>query len=368
MHTFTPHLRLAGLVVGLLLASLPHGLFAATLYVAPQGNDAWSGKLDRPNAAGSDGPLATLAGARNAVRRLKTQGPLNEAVTVNVAAGTYPLAETLVFEPQDSGTAQAPIVYQAAGPARPVFTGGRKISGFTSAEHGQWKVHLPEVAAGHWYFEALFVNGRRAVRARSPNEFYYHVRDKAGPVVNPATGKKELMPNRSFVADAQDIAPLAAVPKEQLNDALVVFYHSWESSISRVAAVDPQTSTVQMTGDAPWPCNMWGPHQRDHIENIKAALDAPGEWFLDRSGDLFYIPLPGEDPAKADVVAPVLGGLVRFAGDPGQGRFVEHIRFKGISFQHDQYRLPPQGHGDGQAAVTMPTAIAADGAQHRAGR
>jgi hypothetical protein len=364
--------RVALLVVGLLIGLMPQGLQAATLYVAPQGNDAWSGTLARPNAAGTDGPLATLAGARNAVRRLKAQGPLNEAVTVNVAGGTYPLTETLVFEPQDSGTTAAPIVYRAAGPGRPVFTGGKKITGFApvaakgTAANGaspQWKIHLPEVAAGKWYFEALFVNGRRAVRARSPNEFYYHVRDKAGPVLNPATGKKELMPNRSFVADPKDIASLAATPKGQLNDALVVFYHSWESSISRVAAVDPQTGTVQMTGDAPWPCNMWGPRQRYHIENVKAALDAPGEWFLDRSGDLFYIPLPGEDMAKAEVVAPVLSGLVRFAGDPGQGRFVEHITFQGLSFQHDQYRLPPEGHGDGQAAVTMPSAISADGAR-----
>ena len=210
----------------------------------------------------------------------------------------------------------------------------------------------------------MYVNGRRAIRARSPNEFYYYVRDKAGPVVDPATGKREPMPNGAFVADPKDIAPLTAMSKEQSKDALVVFYHSWESSVSRVAAVDPQNGTVQLVGNAPWPCNMWGPNQRYHIENFKAALDAPGEWFLDRGGDLFYIPLPGEDPAKAEVVAPVLSGLVRFAGDPDQGHYVEYITLKGLSFQHDQYRLPPQGHGDSQAAVTMPTAIKADGTRN----
>ncbi len=364
MSTAALKLRCCALVAGLLLGWMPCCLPATTLYVAPHGNDAWSGKLDRPNATGTDGPLATLTGARNAVRRLKAQGPLQEAVHVRVAAGTYPLTETLIFEPQDSGTAQAPVVYEAAGAARPVFTGGRKIQGFVPAEHGQWKVRLPDVAAGKWYFEDLYVNGRRAVRARSPNEFYYHVRDKAGPVVNPATGKREPRPNGAFVADPKDIAPLAAVPKEQLKDALVVFYHSWESSVSRVAAVDAKSGTVQLVGDAPWPCNMWGPSQRYHIENIKAALDAPGEWFLDRRGDLFYIPLPGEDPAKAEVAAPVLCGLVRFAGDPDQGHYVEYITFKGLSFQHDQYPLPPQGHGDGQAAVSMPTTITADGARN----
>jgi len=47
-------------------------------------------------------------------------------------------------------------------------------------------------------------------------------------------------------------------------------------------------------GRRPWAFNESGPHQRFHIENIKAALDSPGEWFLDRGGDLFYIPLPAK--------------------------------------------------------------------------
>ena len=38
-------------------------------------------------------------------------------------------------------------------------------------------MRIPEVAAGQWYFEQLFVNGRRAVRARTPNKFYYYMLD-----------------------------------------------------------------------------------------------------------------------------------------------------------------------------------------------
>jgi parallel beta-helix repeat protein len=121
-----------------------------------------------------------------------------------------------------------------------------------------------------------------------------------------------------------------------------------------------------LTGNAPFPFtpDTWGPHQRYHIENIKAALDAPGEWFLDRNGDLFYIPLPGEDVAKAEVVAPVLRGLMRFAGDLKNGRCVEYITFKGLRLLHDRYVLPPQGYGVAQAAVGMPSAVAGDGARH----
>ncbi len=351
------HLRCCALLIGLTLGLAPASLFAVTLYVAPNGNDAWSGKLEQPNKENNDGPLATLAGARNTLRKLKAQGPLKEAVHVKIAAGTYSLSEPVNFEPQDAGTADAPVIYEAADGAKPLFTGGRKIQGFTKAENGQWKANLPEVASGKWYFEDLYVNGRRATRAKSPNEFYYYVR-----------GKVAESPKRAFVADPKDIAPLAAVPKERLNDAVVVSYFSWENAVSRVASVDPQTGKLVFTGDVPWEFNpkfeSWGPPPRYHVENIKAALDAPGEWFLDRSGDLFYIPLPGEDMAKAEIVAPVIGDLIHLSGDPQGGRYVEYLTFKGLSFQHCQYPLPPQGHNNGQAAASFPAAITADGARH----
>jgi hypothetical protein len=345
-------LALAFLLAGLSVSLLPTSLPAVTFHVATEGNDAWSGNLQQPNAEKTDGPLATLAGARNAVRRLKAQGPLKESVEVVVAAGVYTLAEPLIFEPQDSGSAEASIVYRAAEGAKPIFSGGRQITGFTAAEGGLWKTHLPEVAAGKWYFEDLYVNGRRATRARTPNEFYYYVR-----------GKVEANPNRAFLADPNDMALLTTVAAEHINDALVVEFSSWENSVLRVASVDRATGKVVLTGDAPWAFNQWGPSQRYHLENVKAALDVPGEWFLDRGGDLFYMPLPGEDLARVEVAAPVLPEFMRLAGDPQGGRFVEHIVLKGLAFQHAQFPLPPQGHANGQAAVNLPSAITADGAR-----
>ena len=59
---------------------------ATTVYVATTGNDAWSGKLPKPNAGKTDGPLATLAGAREALRRLKAAGGLQGPVQVEVLA------------------------------------------------------------------------------------------------------------------------------------------------------------------------------------------------------------------------------------------------------------------------------------------
>ena len=109
---------------------------AITFHVSPQGNDAWSGRHEKPNLDRTDGPLASLAGARESIRKLKAQGPLAEPVNVVVADGTYTVTEPVVFEPGDSGTKDCPITYAAAAGANPVFTGGRTIAGFKAGPDG----------------------------------------------------------------------------------------------------------------------------------------------------------------------------------------------------------------------------------------
>jgi hypothetical protein len=347
----------------LLILAVTNLSLAATLHVAPTGNDAWSGRVAVPNADKTDGPLATLAGARDAVRKLKAQGPLAEPVQIVVADGVYPMNEALVLTPADSGSAACPISYEAAPDAAPRFTGGRPVTGFTRGADGVWTARVPEVAAGQWYFEQLWVNGRRAVRARSPNKFYYHIAAKVNRGVDPATGQEADLTNRAFRARAENIEALRTVPAERLNDVTLVTYHSWEVSRSRLAGADPATGTVVATASVPWGFAYWGANCRYHLENFRAALDEPGEWFLDRDGTLSYLPRPDEDMTTATVIAPVLDQFVRIAGEPDDGRFVEHLTIRGLSFQHGQYVLPPTGHADGQAEVTIPAAIVVDGAR-----
>jgi hypothetical protein len=331
---------------------------ATTFYVAPQGNDSWSGLLSEPSADRTDGPLASLAGARDAIRRLKAKRPLTRPVRVVVADGEYFLPEPLVLAPEDSGSSRCPITYQAARGAHPVLSGGRAITGMRPGKDGVWTAHVPEVAEGKWYFEQLFVNGRRAARARSPNKFYYYVGDKVEYGVDPGTGQAADLRNTAFAARAGDIKEWG-----NLEDVTVVAYHSWEASRHRIASFDPQTNTVYLTGPAPWPFLMWGPSQRYHVENFKEALDAPGEWFLDRDGTLYYIPLPGEDAGKAEIVAPVTEQFLRFAGEPEAGRYVEHVTLRGLAFRYGQYVLPAEGHADSQAAFGVPAGVMADGAR-----
>lgn len=335
---------------------------ALTLYVAPTGDDSWSGRLAQPNADRTDGPLASLTGARDAIRKLKAAGPPTEPVRVLIAEGSYFLSEPLVLTPLDSGTKDQPISYEAAPGAKPLFSGGRRITGLRPGPNGVWTTSVPDVAAGKWYFEQLWVNGRRATRARSPNRFYYYVVRAIDRAIDPDTGQPADVGARAFKARSKDIRPLFDVPRPYLSDVTIVTYHSWETSRSRVAQVHPDTNTVVVTAPVPWGFAYWGPNCRYHIENLKAALDEPGEWFLDRDGTLSYIPLPDEDVTNAEIIAPVTNEFVRICGQPELGLPVEYVTLKGLRFQYSQYVLPPEGHADGQAEVTIPAVIMLDGA------
>ena len=188
---------------------------AETLYVAPDGNDAWSGRLARPNADRSDGPLARCR-ARDAVRKLKRHAALREPLHVLIADGTYPLAETVVFTPEDSGTQQCPDSLQAAPAARPVFSGGRTITGFQPQPDGSWRARVPAVAAGDWYFEQLWVNGRRATRRARPTSSTTTWPAAWNTASTRPRASRRNSSNRAFSARPDDLEPLQDLTPERL--------------------------------------------------------------------------------------------------------------------------------------------------------
>jgi hypothetical protein len=333
---------------------------AMNLYVSTQGRDGWSGSLAQPNAGKTDGPLASLAGARDAIRRLKSQGPLTEPVRVIVADGTYTLAEPFVLTPQDSGTEKCPISYEAAPGAKPIFSGGRVIAGFKPGPNGLWQTHVADVAAGKWYFEQLFVNGRRAVRARTPNKFYHYMGET---VEVPLDAEKDRY-HRTTHVRADALEPLKELSPDEIKDVTLVAYHKWCITRRFLTQIDAGANAIITIGEKLKTYSDWPANTRFHLENFRTALDAPGEWFLARDGTLSYMPLPGEDPATAKIVAPAIDKLVLFRGEPENQQFVEHITVKGLSFEHNQELLPRTGYAPFQAAYVTEAAVMADGARN----
>jgi hypothetical protein len=99
----------AGLLLRLLHAAGPADSVSAHFYVAVNGQNKWSGRLAAPNASRTDGPFATLGRAGAAVRMLKASGGATAPANVLVRGGTYFLDDPIIFEPEDSGIAAAPI-------------------------------------------------------------------------------------------------------------------------------------------------------------------------------------------------------------------------------------------------------------------
>lgn len=347
----------------LCLALVTTSCLGEVLYVSPEGNDAWTGRLDRPNVEGTDGPLASLTEARNRVRQLKLTVSLTEPVRIIMVSGRYRLDQPLVLEPQDSGTAQCPIIYEAAPGAVPVFSGGRVIKGFRPYKDGIWKAHIPEVANGAWYFEQLFVDGRRATRARTPNKFYFYmqtVREEklATPTPIGATHRQ------TVGVRAEDLQPLVKLDRSELNDVHLMVYHKWDNTRRFIHSLDAQKRLIVTEGRNMKSWNPWRSNTRYHLENFMGALDAPGEWFLDRDGTLYYKPLSGQSMNQVEVVAPVVEKFVVVKGDSTAQRFVQHVAIKGLAFQHGQYLTPPGGFEAAQAASPIDAAVLLDGARH----
>src|SRR5262249_14280404 len=128
-------------------------------------------------------PFATLARAREAVRKRKAGGPPNATMTVLVRGGTYVLKDALVFGPEDSGTPEQRIVYAAHPGEKPVLSGGPENTRWKQGPGKCWVAEVPAARGGAWRFTQLFVNGKRQTRARLPDtdDWRQWWRVEAGP-------------------------------------------------------------------------------------------------------------------------------------------------------------------------------------------
>jgi hypothetical protein len=312
------------------IISLAVASSAAEFYVAPDGDDA--------NPGTAVEPVATIDRARLLVRSARAAGNVAD-ITVTIRGGDYPLDQPLRFDAKDAAPAGSVTTYAAAPGATVLVSGGRRIDGWRQ-EGELLTVTVPAVRDGPWRFRELFVNGRRATRARAPNDGYYRV-------VEPG-------PDRRTSFRFQD-GQLQAW--SDLNAAELVFFHDWSTSHVRLKTVDPNTRTVTLAAPIGramphYEIGHFEPHPRYHIENARELLDAPGEWHLEEAaGVLRYWPRPGETPESLVAVAPRLEALLTVRGDRATCRFVTGLKFRGLTFSHCGWRLPESGLAMGQASV-----------------
>ena len=352
--------RLTVILATAYLLTLATPATALDLYVATNGNDQWSGTLPAPNATGTDGPFATLERARDAIRKQKKQG-LQEPLNVLVRGGTYYLSAPFTLTPEDSGSQEFPITYAAYPSETPVISGGVPITGWKKSDQGNiWTTEVPQVKSGDWYFHQLFVDKARRTRARMPNDGYFLNEGPIEPLTDRAKARRDPATKKGFRFRPGDIQPWT-----NLDDANVIQFHSWTASVHWIKELDEENHIVHFTAPANWPTGYWTKNERYYLENFPEALDASGEWYLDRtSGLLSYWPMAGEDPASAQVIAPRLRHLLQIDGKPEEGTSVQWVNFKGLSFQHSDWHIADKGPADGQAAHFLTAAVLAHGAKH----
>ena len=319
---------------------------AAEWYVAPNGSDVNPGTKARP--------FATLERARDAVRALKRDGQaLASPVTVLLGDGVYWLERPLVFAPEDSGTAGAPVTYTAQPDAKPIVSGGRRIEGWRKHDDRLWVADVPWAAQRREPLTQLFVNGQRRIRARTPNASQYLYTRR---LMQTATHGRPCY--------GMNVAPGDLTPWEAPDERVVCLFHNWVNSYNYVKEADWQRRRLTFARVAG--AYFLGPSIRYYVENAFEYLDAPGEWYLDRNqAKLFYYAAEGEDLAQAEVIAPALvQTLVEVAGEPALGLYVEHLVFRGLSLQHTDADLSRDYAHSVQGAHTQKGAFLAIGMRH----
>lgn len=316
------------------------GVQGATYYVAPDGNDGWSGRLAEPGPDGADGPFATLGRARDAIRALKHAGGLPAGVVVvEVREGRYEFAKPVDFTAEDSGSAESPVEYRTQPGKRVRLSGGRFVTAWqpvvepavlkrldSAARSQVFQADLQAVGVREFGDLGLDAAGELQVwLARVDNQgedamgsaFASRgktVQPRLEVFFNDQPMELSRWPNRDFIA-IQEVLGQSAIdvrgvkgckegifvyegdrPERWLDepDAWVqgYWFRDWAVQRHKIASLDTERHIISVQP----PYHDYGYRKGQWFRgfNLLSEIDEPGEWYLDRrSGTLYFWP-PGD--------------------------------------------------------------------------
>jgi hypothetical protein len=284
----------------------------ATLHVAPNGNDENSGAEDKP--------FATIEKARQAVRAVNKN--MTGDIVVMLGGGTYRIDRTLAFDAADSGTGGHRVIYRAQAGQTPIISGGKPLTDWKQGEKGRWQAPAPLDD-----FRQLYVDGKRATRARGQK-----------PAGLESLGDEGYKTTDVGMADWKNP-----------DDLEFCYQVVWGHTRCKVQGIKRNGDRAVITMLQPYFSQARAKEgvQIDnhnaisdmYVENALELLDEPGEWYLDRKAKIvYYMPRPGEDMTKVEVIAPALERLVELRGTLDQP--VHDIQFAGITFEHGSWLQP----------------------------
>lgn len=289
----------------------------------------------------------TIEQALQQARLARLQGNVQDGFPVlKLRPGTYRLSQPIILRPEDNGTH---IIAQ--GDVR--LSGGVIISDWRR-EGNLWVADVPLWNGRPLEFRQLWVNGRKAVRARDVADFEQMYR-----ILSVDKAKETIYVPRAAIAN---LSPLTS----HLTSLEMVLHEMWCVANLRIKDMRVQGDSVALTFHQPeshihfmhpWPSPMVtedGKHNSAfYLTGARELLDEPGEWWLDAQNQkLYYLPLDDEDMLTAEVVAPALETLLMAEGTPDEP--VKDVTIEGITFEHATWLRPSmQGHAPLQAGMYM---------------
>ncbi len=338
--------RSAAVVATLLSIGLTCSCAAKTIriYVAKDGRNSWSGRLIHPADHGSNGPLATLAAARDAIEAIRqkdSKAAANQFV-VEIEPGTYRLSQSFALGAGDGGSTRYPLIYRAMRPGSVVITGG--------PQNVDWTHRLPARAASLFTPIAtphLLACNLAAAGISTPGDLQHRGFGASTPVVPtelfyrgdrmhlarwPATGYMQtaLPVSKMAFGYSGDLPP--GVTKD--SDVWVHGYWNfdWAETYDEVGSIDTLAHVVHTVGTVT--AYPYKAQRRFYFLNVPGALRDPDQYYIDRvSNTLYFWPPAGFKPSEC-VLSQMTQPLIAMTGTRNllfSGCILEADRGDGIS-------------------------------------
>ena len=325
-----------------------HWLLAGEIWISPKGSDFNDGTRQSPKA--------TLTSALRQARewRRTEDNRIQGGITIYVEGGTYAFHEPVFIRPEDSGTKESPTIIRSVGDEKVILSGGISINGWKK-QGKVWVADVPAFNGRPLDFRQLWVNGKKAVRARDVEDFekmnrICSVDEKNEILYVPAVSIRRLIDNKGNL---------------KAKYAEMVLHQMWCVANLRIRSVEVQGDSVairfhqpesRIQFEHPWPRPMVttdGHNSAFYLTNARELQDVPGEWYHDIDArKVYYYPREGEKMQEAEVIVPAVETLVRVEGT--LDRPVCHIRFEKITFSYTTWMRPSEkGHVPLQAGMYL---------------
>ena len=325
-----------------------HWLLAGEIWISPKGSDFNDGTRQSPKA--------TLTSALRQARewRRTEDNRIQGGITIYVEGGTYAFHEPVFIRPEDSGTKESPTIIRSVGDEKVILSGGISINGWKK-QGKVWVADVPVFNGRPLDFRQLWVNGKKAVRARDVEDFekmnrICSVDEKNEILYVPAVSIRRLIDNKGNL---------------KAKYAEMVLHQMWCVANLRIRSVEVQGDSAairfhqpesRIQFEHPWPRPMVttdGHNSAFYLTNARELQDVPGEWYHDIDArKIYYYPREGEKMQEAKVIVPAVETLVRVEGTVD--RPVCHIRFEKITFSYTTWMRPSEkGHVPLQAGMYL---------------